>query len=123
MRFTERVGPWPMLLTCAALVAPCRSSGAAGPPTIESDLHMLAPREFHADTTKLVQMLRKGHAGVQLDDEAADRMVVRGGSWYDRPKRCRSAFRLAYPPDQLVFDVGFRVICEVLDGGRSAADK
>ncbi|MFH1920232.1 MAG: SUMF1/EgtB/PvdO family nonheme iron enzyme [Planctomycetota bacterium] len=53
---------------------------------------------------------------------AADRMVVRGGSWYDRPKRCRSAFRLAYPPDQLVFDVGFRVICEVLDGGRSAAD-
>lgn len=36
--------------------------------------------------------------------------VVRGGSWYDRPVRCRSAFRLAYAPYQPVFHVGFRVI-------------
>jgi len=36
--------------------------------------------------------------------------VVRGGSWYDRPMRCRSAFRLAYPPYQCVFNVGFRVV-------------
>ena len=46
---------------------------------------------------------------------AADRrarMVVRGGSWCDRPKRCRSSFRLSYPPDQAVYDVGFRVACE-----------
>jgi len=40
------------------------------------------------------------------------RMVVRGGSWTDRPKRCRSSFRLSYPPDQAVRDVGFRVVCE-----------
>ena len=38
--------------------------------------------------------------------------VVRGGSWYDRPDRCRSAFRQAYPADQPVYDVGFRVVCE-----------
>ncbi len=38
--------------------------------------------------------------------------VVRGGSWYDRPKRCRSAFRLSYRPYQRVHDVGFRVVCE-----------
>jgi len=38
--------------------------------------------------------------------------VVRGGSWYDRPKRARSAFRLAYRPYQKVFSVGFRVICQ-----------
>ncbi|HPA18366.1 MAG TPA: SUMF1/EgtB/PvdO family nonheme iron enzyme [Verrucomicrobiae bacterium] len=38
--------------------------------------------------------------------------VVRGGSWYDRPDRCRSAFRQAYPASQPVYDVGFRVICE-----------
>ncbi|MBN1420270.1 MAG: SUMF1/EgtB/PvdO family nonheme iron enzyme [Planctomycetes bacterium] len=38
--------------------------------------------------------------------------VVRGGSWYDRPKRCRSAFRLAYRPYQGVFNVGFRVAME-----------
>ena len=38
--------------------------------------------------------------------------VVRGGSWYDRPQRCRSAFRLPYQPYQRVFNVGFRAVCE-----------
>jgi len=38
------------------------------------------------------------------------RRVVRGGSFYDRPMRARSAWRLAYPPWQRVFDVGFRVV-------------
>ncbi len=37
--------------------------------------------------------------------------VVRGGSWCDRPTRCRSAFRLSYPTWQRVHNVGFRVIC------------
>jgi formylglycine-generating enzyme required for sulfatase activity len=37
--------------------------------------------------------------------------VVRGGSWRDRPKGCRSAFRLPYRPYQGVYNVGFRVIC------------
>ncbi|MHC4405792.1 MAG: formylglycine-generating enzyme family protein, partial [Planctomycetota bacterium] len=46
------------------------------------------------------------------DPAAAGERVVRGGSWYDRPKRCRSAFRLAYPPYQPVFNVGFRVVME-----------
>ena len=41
-----------------------------------------------------------------------DRCVVRGGSWYDRPQRCRSAFRLSYPAWQKVYNVGFRVILE-----------
>ena len=40
------------------------------------------------------------------------RKVARGGSWHDRPKRCRSAFRLPYEPYQKVFNVGFRVVCE-----------
>ncbi|MBM4040993.1 MAG: hypothetical protein FJ290_21040 [Planctomycetes bacterium] len=39
------------------------------------------------------------------------RHVVRGGSFYDRPARCRSALRLAYPAWQRVFNVGFRVAC------------
>ncbi len=38
--------------------------------------------------------------------------VVRGGSWYDRPKRCTSAFRLYYRPYQPVFNVGFRVVAQ-----------
>jgi formylglycine-generating enzyme required for sulfatase activity len=41
-----------------------------------------------------------------------DRKVVRGGSWYDRPKRCRSAFRLSYPAWRKVYNVGFRIVIE-----------
>ncbi|MCY2950797.1 MAG: hypothetical protein NTU53_02335, partial [Planctomycetota bacterium] len=48
-------------------------------PGIESDIHMLAPMEFHADTTELVQILRRGHYGVQLDAEGWDRLVT----WID----------------------------------------
>jgi formylglycine-generating enzyme required for sulfatase activity len=48
-------------------------------PTIESDMHLLTPGEFHADTTKLVQLLRKDHYGVQLDAEAWDRLIT----WID----------------------------------------
>ncbi|HYW78719.1 MAG TPA: formylglycine-generating enzyme family protein, partial [Thermoguttaceae bacterium] len=39
------------------------------------------------------------------------RRTVRGGSWYDRPQRARSAFRLSYPAWQKVYNVGFRVVC------------
>jgi len=39
--------------------------------------------------------------------------VVRGGSWFDRPARARSAARRHYEPWQGVFDVGFRVAVEV----------
>ena len=48
-------------------------------PTIESDLHLLPPREFHAGTTRLVQMLEKGHHNVKLDREAWDRLIA----WID----------------------------------------
>jgi formylglycine-generating enzyme required for sulfatase activity len=48
-------------------------------------------------------------------DEIAEpsRKVVRGGAWCDRPKGCRSAFRLSYPPWQRVHNVGFRVVCKM----------
>jgi formylglycine-generating enzyme required for sulfatase activity len=52
------------------------------------------------------------------DAAAADphvKRVVRGGSWYDPPERCRSAFRQAYPACRPVYDVGFRVICTTDD--------
>jgi len=45
--------------------------------------------------------------------------VIRGGSWRDRPTRCRSAFRLGYHPWQPVFNVGFRVVLRA--GGRKVA--
>ena len=45
--------------------------------------------------------------------EARATKVVRGGSWCDRPKRCRSSFRLSYPSWQRVHNVGFRIVCEI----------
>ena len=53
------------------------------------------------------------------DLEAAGRRVVRGGSWYDRPKRCTSSFRLSFHPHQKVFNTGFRVV-RLLDPGTLA---
>ena len=43
---------------------------------------------------------------------AAGVRVVRGGSWDDLPRRCRSAFRLSYNPIYPVYNVGFRVIMD-----------
>jgi formylglycine-generating enzyme required for sulfatase activity len=43
---------------------------------------------------------------------ASQRKIVRGGSFHDRPHRCRSAYRLDYPAWQAVHNVGFRVVCE-----------
>ena len=45
----------------------------------EGDYHTLTPLEFHADTSLLVQMLKKGHYNVKLDDEAWDRLIT----WID----------------------------------------
>jgi len=38
--------------------------------------------------------------------------IARGGSFYDRPKRCTTASRVDYRPYHKVFNVGFRVVCE-----------
>ena len=48
--------------------------------------------------------------------------VVRGGSFRDRPKRCRSAFRLSYPPWQRVHNVGFRVVLATAEADEKVAD-
>lgn len=48
-------------------------------PGAESDYHLFPPLEYHADTSELVQMLRKGHHGVELDAEAWDRLFT----WID----------------------------------------
>ncbi len=55
--------------------------------------------------------------GAEEDQNRQGRKVARGGSFFDRPARCRSAFRLAYPPWQRVFNVGFRIVAEDQDGG------
>jgi formylglycine-generating enzyme required for sulfatase activity len=36
--------------------------------------------------------------------------MLRGGSWYDDPRYCRSAGRYRYQHDDASDDVGFRVV-------------
>jgi formylglycine-generating enzyme required for sulfatase activity len=43
--------------------------------------------------------------------EDEHRRVVRGGSWSDAPRYCRSAFRLRDHPDTRSNYLGFRVVC------------
>ena len=44
------------------------------------------------------------------DDEGA-RRLLRGGSWYNNPRYCRSACRINGSPDNRDDDIGFRVSC------------
>jgi formylglycine-generating enzyme required for sulfatase activity len=40
-----------------------------------------------------------------------ERRVCRGGSWFDGPRFCRSAYRLNVTPANRYYDIGFRVVC------------
>ncbi len=67
-------------------------------PTMESDIHVCEPYEYHADTTELVRMLRRGHNDVELDAEAWDRIITwidlntpRHGTWTENVGRQRMA--------------------------------
>ena len=53
-------------------------------PHAEDNLNVQVPAEYHADTSPLVRMLKKGHHDVQLDDEAWRRLYT----WIDpgRPR-------------------------------------
>ena len=55
---------------------------------IEDDAHLLRPGEYHANTSELIQMLEKGHHGVQLDDQAWDRLVT----WIDLNGPCHGTW-------------------------------
>ena len=46
---------------------------------IESDMRLLTPMEFHADSTALMQMLRKGHSNVTLDKASMEKLIT----WID----------------------------------------
>ncbi len=66
-------------------------------PGPESDYHLQIPLEWHADTSELIQMLKKGHHGVQLDTEAWDRLttwidlnVPDHGRWTDHTDKAKA---------------------------------
>ena len=79
----------PILFTPAyeALIKYVRRTGPEG------DYHLLEPAEYYADTSLLVQMLEKGHHGVQLDAEAWDRLVT----WIDLNVPCHGTWSEALP--------------------------
>ena len=61
---------------------------------LESDIHMLPPMEFVAPTSKLVQLLQKGHEGVTLTGEEWDRLITWidlnvpfAGDWNETPQK------------------------------------
>jgi formylglycine-generating enzyme required for sulfatase activity len=62
----------------------------------------------------------QNYQGVPLDGSAwIDKndsdflLLLRGGSWYDDPRNCRSATRCYHAPDNHDDNIGFRVVCEI----------
>lgn len=65
---------------------------------VEDDVSLLTPAEYHVDTSPLIQLLRKGHHGVQLDEEAWDRLAT----WIDLNAPCHGTWGEVYPfPDDI----------------------
>ncbi|MFP4154276.1 MAG: formylglycine-generating enzyme family protein [Halothiobacillaceae bacterium] len=54
-----------------------------------------------------------GNAHVSLDKRHRQQRVVRGGSWFDRPGRCRSASRAARYVYEFDLNLGFRLVREI----------
>ncbi|NOR67312.1 MAG: SUMF1/EgtB/PvdO family nonheme iron enzyme [Woeseiaceae bacterium] len=68
--------------------------------------------DMHGNVNEWTSSTYKPYPYKSGQDVGDGAKVARGGSFYDRPKRARSAFRLNYPQWQGVFNVGFRVVCE-----------
>jgi len=83
-------------------------------PTMEPDMHMLAPGDFHADTTELVQMLSKGHHGVKLDAEAWDRLIT----WIDLSTPAHGTWREIAGDKRVLHQARRRRECLKLYAGR-----
>jgi formylglycine-generating enzyme required for sulfatase activity len=60
---------------------------------IEDAVDLPLPGEFHADTSRLMQLLRLGHHGVQLDAESWDRLIT----WIDLNAPCHGTWGDVYP--------------------------
>lgn len=54
----------------------------------ESNPEIMVPMEWHASSSKLIQMMEKGHHGVELDDEAMRRLTM----WIDLNVPFHAAF-------------------------------
>ena len=52
-----------------------------------------------------------GSAWIAENESDNRSRLLRGGSWHDKPKNCRSAYRVYYEPGFRNLNVGFRVVC------------
>jgi formylglycine-generating enzyme required for sulfatase activity len=52
-----------------------------------------------------------GSAWLAHEEDAEEKRVLRGGSWYYNPAYCRSAYRGRLAPVVIDINVGFRVVC------------
>lgn len=77
------------------------------------DMHGLV-REWCADSwhDSYENAPTTGVAWVANDTETTQR-VLRGGSWNSGPRTCRSAFRSRADAGSNLYDIGFRVVCEL----------
>ena len=57
-------------------------------PAMESDYILRNPGEYHASSSPLIQMLRKGHHGVEPNQEAWDRLIT----WIDLNAPCHGTW-------------------------------
>lgn len=63
---------------------------------VEDDVSLLTPGEYHANTSELIQMLEKGHCGVELNAEAWSRLIT----WIDLNGPCHGTWGDVFPiPD------------------------
>ncbi len=60
---------------------------------IEDDVALLVPGTYRADSSELIQMLRNGHKGVQLDAESWQRLIT----WIDLNAPCHGSWNDAFP--------------------------
>ncbi|MDP7287251.1 MAG: SUMF1/EgtB/PvdO family nonheme iron enzyme [Phycisphaerae bacterium] len=72
--------------------------------------------DMHGNVAEWTRSLYKPYPYSETDGRnditAKGKRVIRGGSWYDRPKRCTSSYRFGYRDYQKVYNVGFRVVIE-----------
>ncbi|TKG97284.1 formylglycine-generating enzyme family protein [Puteibacter caeruleilacunae] len=73
-------------------------------PGPESDLHLLNPMEYNANTSELIQMLQRGHYGVEMSNEDWEKLYA----WIDLNAPYRGKWS---PPEFRNFDQDARRKC------------
>ena len=61
--------------------------------------------DMHGNAWEWTSSVRSGSP----EDNSRERVAL-GGSFFDRPERCRLSVQVSYPEWQRVFNVGFRVV-------------